>query len=228
MISDEILIEIFLIILYRMRELSSIFFNFKGSPVSDKSIVILFERYIRKINSLEGFFLNLSSTKITSRSIKSLANNTRKFMETLINYQMYLSQNELTDDDIIPLFCSMPQCKSLQFSLGKTSITDKTIKAFISTLSTMKSLEILELHFWQIEMKMESVIELFQNIKEVRKFYLNLRGVEINDSVIKEFERVSVHQMKELEEAFLYLDKGISQDGIALLNRIHLDYPYKD
>jgi len=226
-ITDEILIELYPIIFSRIQDINAISINLKGSPVSDKSIVILFEKYIQKISFLEGLFLNLSLTKITSISIKALINNTRRFANTLIDLQLYLSQNKLNDEDMIPLFCSMPNIESFQFSLGKTQITDETLKALISSLTTMKYLQVLELHFWQVAIKVETVLELFQNINQIKKFYLNLRGVEINDEMITGFEKVVQTQMKALKSAFLYLDTGVSQKGMALLNQLHADYPYK-
>ena len=210
-----------------MEELEEIGLDFRGSPLSDKSVAFVFEKYMCKITNLKGLHLDLSSTKISSKSIKALAKSTRKFMENLEKYEIYLSQNDLFDEDAIQLLCPMPKVQTFKLSLGSTKITDRTLRALAEIIPTMEALDTLELHFWRVNIKAESILVLFQSLKDVRKFCLDLDLVEMNDQVILEFEKNVLPRMKSLKEVYLCLGSGVTRDGLALLDEIHDKYPYK-
>ena len=226
-ITDESLLEIFPIISSRIEELEEIFLDFRGSPLSDKSVTFVFEKYICKITSLKALHLDFSSTKISSKSIKALVKSTRKFMENLEKYEIYLSQNELFDEDAIQLLCPMPKVQTFQLSLGSTKITDRTLRALAEIIPTMEALDILELHFWSVNIQAESILVLFQSPKDVRKFYLDFDQVEVSDQVILEFEKNFLPQMKNLKEVYLRPGSGVTGDGLDLLDEIHDIYPYE-
>jgi len=224
-IADEEILVLFPIIFSNIQNLEAIDLSFSGSQISDSNIVVLFEKYISQIPSLKKLTLDFAETKISSRGIKAFIDNTKKFMDSLIKFELYLTKTSLTDEDIIPIFYSMPKAPYIYLSLESTEITNNAIEILTNNIKEMENLENFQLCLAETKVAVETIIHLIQSLKNMKILYLDLSGIEINNEFVVELDEIIRSKMKSLKGFYLKFKQGFDQTGQDLLDKLHNDYP---
>jgi len=220
------LLDFFPIIFSKIDQIHDLVLNFEDTCLENQheSIQLLCE-YLSKVESLRMFDIKLNSTKISSQSLNLLAACLKKFMRNLTVLHIDLEHLNLTDSDIIQFFCPMPNLKVLNLYLGKNRITDKAIQALASALQKMKTLDEIQVLLSRNNISSQSMLKIISNIQGVVKFGIDMREVQIDDQTVFEFERLT-NLMKNLKQAKIIVNKGVTTEADAILQRIHNQFPY--
>ena len=226
---NENLTDIFSILLKRIQEIEELDIDFTFVFLGDQtdSIIGFCGIFLSNIINLKTLRLGFEGTKISKRSLKTLLKCIKGFSQKLIELELNLSDNEVTDNDILSLFDSMPHMETFALGLGKTQITDKTIENLSLALKDMKALKDLSLYIWEVNITAKKIFEILKNTLNLSRLKLYVTKVEVNDQLLIEFEKDLLPKMNNLKQLFFLFDKGITEEGRSLQNKLNRRFFYK-
>jgi len=196
-ISDRTLSKIGDNVLSKSQQLQVVELNLTGSQITDLGVATI----LRSIPRVQNLAFYIGNSGITDETIRAFIDSFEDHISNLECLDLSFRATNITEDGIIPLFKDMRSIKHFNLSLSVTKITDRAIEAFVqNSLVTMKALENFELYAYETEVTDKSIISLFQHLKGVRYFSLNINNTKVSDDSIQYFLQEILPFMSNLQK----------------------------
>ena len=232
---------------FMMPLMETFYLNTYKTSITDISIEAFTRRSLPSMKNLKSFELYVSGTKATDRhiilpasirSIKKLGlgfghvDVTEDFLMRLgRDYLQSLSQVEnlllrlyntkVGDKEIAHLYVPLRTVKRFSLSMNNTRITDRSIEVLTAvTLSSMDTLEHLDLSFDGTLITDEGALKLFINSRKLKKLKIGLSNTKVTDKFGEEFLNRLLPSMECLEDFDIYL--GYTNMSVGVINRINV------
>jgi len=84
----------------------------------------------------------------------------------------------------------------------------------------------LDLYVFEDNISAENVFEIFKDTVNLSRLRLYIMKVEVNDQLLKDFEKNVLPKMTNLKQLHFEINKGITKEGKSLLAKLKKMFPY--
>ena len=232
-----------------MPQAKSFNLNFRGTKITDDGIKALAQRTLASVDNLQSFELYISETQVSDRGLLQIFDNMKHVkklrlglgstkvgrktleslgrdgllkMEALEDLKLFLYRNNIKDEDMTDLCVPNAAIKSLSLTLQNTKVSDKSIEKFAeNTLSSIKTLEHLEVSLSDTSVTDNGALKLFKNIDNLKTFKVYLHNTMVTNKFGEELAHKLLPQMKNLVSFSVSLNNtGVSGEIIKEIEEI--------
>jgi len=228
-VKDQMLSNIFPLIFWKTKELSTIKLNFADSKLSDIGLEVFCANIIPKCSKLKTLDINVANTKIKSKCLTRLGSKGSFILEGLEHFQLNIQGAKgLNDQHVEQFFVGMPNVKSYCLNLMNSSLGDVAIKALgRKTLSTMKNVESLALLIGNSKATETGCSTLFENASftNLKELAVSLNDISITDTTIEHFIKAIAPSSQTLHDFILFASSlpGVTDKFFEVLSPLFLE-----
>lgn len=216
-ILDKPLIELMPVIFWRTSEIKTFKLDVSKCRIGDEGMTYFMKKILPKLNGLQSLDIRLWKTTITGETITAFARNNALLMKSLETFHISLRDTRIAEEHAIQLFLPMHKMKSYTLNFMETSMSDKTLGAFIKDgLPTMAKLEVFKLYLGGTKVTDTTIMSLFGALPDIKEFLLDLGNTQVTDRSMQAFKKSNLSKSKNMEnfEIRVY-STNITEDGAS-------------
>lgn len=229
-ISDREFFDCCLVIAWSSMTLQKFDISLKDSSIKEYSIIPLVGEILPRMSSLKTMRIDLSKTRTTDRSLNAFPKKALASLQFLEDLELDLSKTAVTDITIIELSGYLQNIRNLTLDLDSTHIGNEGLNAIAHhALPSIRALDSLKLDFSSTQITDEAVIQLFNALKNIKRFTFNASWTKITNNCIDAFIMYALPHLKSFESLELnFWGTSIAFETVVRLfasiyNRKYLD-----